>query len=458
MRRTLNMKSPWIIGVATLVAVGIVGLPSLASVPDDGTGAKPSQIDGIPPLASVPSAVLNALNGVGTDPAPAPAPNPAASIVTIPVAPPATTAPPSPNPVPTASNPVQAVATQRLIDTRSSESSSLGRPAVTPDNPLAVQVLGVAGVPDTGVTAVVLNVTATRPTGDGFVTVWPCGTRRPEVSNLNISAGRSAANLVLATPGADGTVCVHGSTGLDVLVDVVGWLPTGGSYRTTTPQRLVDTRTSTPVTPAAPLVVEVAGRAGVDAIATAVAVNVTVTRPASAGFVTVWPCGMARPEASNVNFVAGQTIPNAVIAPLGEDGALCVYSSTPTDVLVDVTGWFAPDAGFTPLTPRRFVDTRAGSPLVAEVEFPMAIAGRAGVPGAASTVAVNVTITRPSAAGFVTVWACGAPRPATSTVNFEAGQTVANAVIAPLGDGGRLCAVSSTRTDFLVDVTGWFRG
>lgn len=456
MRRTHNMKSPWIIGVATLVAAGIVGVPSLAGVPDDGTGAKPPQLDSIPSLVTVPAAVLNALSGVGNDPSSGS--NPAVPIMTVPTSPPATTAPPSPNPEPTASTPVQAVASQRLVDTRSSGSSSPGQPAVTPDNPLAVQVLGVAGVPDGGVTAVVLNVTATRATGDGFVTVWPCGTRRPDVSNLNIAAGRSAANLVLATPGRDGTVCVHASTGLDVLVDVAGWLPTGGAYRTTTPRRLADTRALTPVTPDAPLVVEVAGRAGVGDNATAVAVNVTVTRPSADGFVTVWPCGVARPEASNVNFTAGQTIPNAVIAPLGGNGSLCVHASAPTDVLVDVTGWFSPAAGFTPLTPRRLVDTRATTALVADVEFAMAIAGRPGVPSAAAAVAVNVTVTRPVTAGFVTVWPCGSPKPATSTVNFEAGQTIANAMITPVGLNGRLCAVSSAETDLIVDATGWFRG
>jgi len=448
------MKSPWILGVATLVAAAIVGLPGRAGVPDDGTRSRPGELDSIPALVTVPAAVLDALNGTPGDTGSVP--NPATSIVTVPVAPP-TTAPVTAVPA-APTTPVQVVAASRLIDTRSSGSSSPGRPAVTPDNPLAVKVLGVAGVPDSGVSAVVVNVTATRPIGDGFVTVWPCGTRRPEVSNLNITAGRSAANLVLAAPGRDGTVCVHGSTGVDVLVDVIGWLPTGGAYRSTTPRRLVDTRATTRVTPLSPLVVEVTGRAGVSDAATAVAVNVTVTGPASEGFVTVWPCEAARPEASNVNFVAGQTIPNAVIAPLGAGGALCLYSSTPTDVIVDVTGWFAPEAGFTPITPRRFVDTRAASTLKTGVEFAMDIAGRPGVPTSAATVAVNVTVTQPTAAGFVTVWPCGSSRPATSTVNFAAGQTVANAVIAPLGTGGRLCAMASTDTHLLVDVTGWFRG
>ena len=315
-----------------------------------------------------------------------------------------------------------------------------------------------AGVPDTGVTAVVLNVTATRSTGDGYVTVWPCGTRRPGVSNLNVAAGGTAANLVLAAPGAEGTVCIHASAGLDVLADVIGWLPSNGAYRAATPRRLVDTRATSPVGPTSPLAVPVAGRAGVDDTATAVAVNVTVTRPAAAGFVTVWPCGATRPEASNVNFVAGQTIPNAVIAPLGTDGSLCVHSSVEADVLVDVTGWFRPEAGFTPLTPRRFVDTRATAPLRANTEFPLTIGGRSGVPADAASVAVNVTVTRPAAAGYLTVWPCGTARPTTSTLNFAAGQTVANAVIAPLGEGGRWCAVASADTDLLVDITGWFRG
>jgi hypothetical protein len=66
------------------------------------------------------------------------------------------------------------------------------------------------------------------------------------------------------------------------------------------------------------------------------------------------------PVASNVNFIAGRTRANSVIAPVGADGAVCVFVSAPVDVVVDVSGWFVDGAGsgFVGVVPRRLVDTR----------------------------------------------------------------------------------------------------
>jgi len=72
----------------------------------------------------------------------------------------------------------------------------------------------------------------------------------------------------------------------------------------------------------------------------AVALNVTVTNPIGPGFVTVYPCGQ-RPVVSSVNFVAGQTVANAVIAPLSASGELCFFSNLDTDLVVDINGFFA---------------------------------------------------------------------------------------------------------------------
>jgi hypothetical protein len=72
----------------------------------------------------------------------------------------------------------------------------------------------------------------------------------------------------------------------------------------------------------------------------AVSLNVTVTDPESSGYLTVYPCGGDPPLTSNLNFVAGQTIANAVITPL--NGAyVCFYSSARVNLVVDINGWFA---------------------------------------------------------------------------------------------------------------------
>ncbi|MCU1394313.1 MAG: hypothetical protein JWM34_2741 [Ilumatobacteraceae bacterium] len=90
--------------------------------------------------------------------------------------------------------------------------------------------------------------------------------------------------------------------------------------------------------------VTVAGRGGVAGDASAVVLNVTVTGAQGIGFVTVFPCGSPQPNASNLNYVVGQTIPNAVISKVGDSGQVCIYNKDPLDLIVDVTGYF-PAAG-----------------------------------------------------------------------------------------------------------------
>jgi hypothetical protein len=69
---------------------------------------------------------------------------------------------------------------------------------------------------------------------------------------------------------------------------------------------------------------------------------------------------------------------------------------------------------------------------------------------------LTVTVTQPVAAGFVTVFPCGSPRPSTSNVNFVSGATVANSVVSGVGSGGRVCLFTMVDTDLVVDVNAFF--
>jgi hypothetical protein len=112
----------------------------------------------------------------------------------------------------------------------------------------------------------------------------------------------------------------------------------------------------------ATLELQAGGVAGVPADAVAVVLNVTVTNPVAAGFVTVWPCGEARPLASNLNYVAGQSVPNLVVAKLGAGGKVCFYSMVATDLVADVSGFFPVGADYSPIVnPTRILDTRNGT-------------------------------------------------------------------------------------------------
>jgi peptidoglycan hydrolase-like amidase len=118
------------------------------------------------------------------------------------------------------------------------------------------------------------------------------------------------------------------------------------------------------VVPSAPLRVKVAGVAGVPAQGvSAVSLNVTATGAGRRGFVTVWPCGSPRPVASNLNFVPGVSVANAVLAPVDATGEVCLYAHDAVDLVVDVSGWFsraADGSGLSSRVPERIVDTRSG--------------------------------------------------------------------------------------------------
>jgi hypothetical protein len=211
---------------------------------------------------------------------------------------------------------------------------------------------------------------------------------------------------------------------------------------------------------------EVGGYVPADGVG-AVSLNVTSTGSGAAGFITVYACG-TRELVSSVNFAAGATVGNAVITPVSADGTVCFYSSTPTDIVVDINGWFVADGGFTAVGPKRVFDTRPGdSPdalrdvtktrLAANTMMEVRLTDLAGfVPGSGvGAVSLNVAVTQPEADGFITVYPCGT-RTLVSNINYAAGQTVANAVIAPVSSTGTVCFYSLVTADLVVDVNGWF--
>jgi hypothetical protein len=318
-----------------------------------------------------------------------------------------------------------------------------------------------------------LNVTVAEPDGSGFVTVYPCGTR-PLASSLNFVAGQVVPNAVIAPVSATGEICLYSMTPTHLLADVNGWFASGSSFSPVSPARLFDTRpdtaglidvTRTKIVGEQVLRVKVTGVGGLPATGvTAVSLNVTVAEPEAPGFVTVYPCG-ARPAASNLNFVADQVVPNAVIAPVSALGEVCFASNVPTHVLADVTGWFGSGAGFRAATPSRLFDTRPdeaqGSVAVAKQRYSgdtvlrVKVVGAGGIPGTGvAAVSLNVTVAEPAGAGFVTVYPCGT-RPGASNLNFIAGQVVPNAVIAPVSPSGDICLYSNVPTHLLADVNGW---
>lgn len=213
----------------------------------------------------------------------------------------------------------------------------------------------------------------------------------------------------------------------------------------------------------------VAGRGGVPVDAEGVVLNVTATDATGVGYVTVWPCGLDRPEASSLNFDPSAPAPNAVLSAIGEDGQVCIYTAeADVHLIADVNGYVPAGSGYEAINPARLADSRdgtvtidgeflGGGPRAAGSTWAIDIAGRGGVPEDAETASLNITLTGSTGTGYVTVWPCDAAQPTASSLNFQTGQTVPNAVITKLSADGQACVfVAESDAHVLVDVNGYF--
>jgi hypothetical protein len=230
--------------------------------------------------------------------------------------------------------PYSPVAPARVLDTRIGQGARPG--IVGPDGAITLDLSASAPA---GASAVALNVTATDVAGAGFVTVYPCG-NRPVVSNLNVPAGDTRANLAVVPLGPGGTVCLYAQSGTSLLADLAGWyVPGGGRVVTQQPRRVMDTREnigSAPLQSRTPVTLDLAPYA--PAGATAVVLNLTSVEPSHDGFVTAYPCGEL-PLVSNLNVPPRDTRPNLVMVQLGPASTVCLYSQSPTNLVVDLAGW-----------------------------------------------------------------------------------------------------------------------
>ena len=353
-----------------------------------------------------------------------------------------------------------------------------------------LQVTGRYGVPASGVSAVLLNVTAISAgaPGPGFMSVVPKPPRVgdifndqasygafPATSNLNIDNGDPVPNLVLARVGAGGKIRISNYLGpTHVIADIAGWFGTGGAHLNgagfagVVPERLMDTRNGIggPATKFAAGEIrslQVAGVAGVPRDAQSVVVNITLATADRIGYVTAFPAGQSVPDASNGNIVPGGVRANTAVVKIGAGGRIdLLVAETSADVIVDVLGSFGPNGGrVTTITPERIVDSRSGIGTPArpwgegEVRN-VAVAGRGSVPAGATAVIANLTATNTTSWGFLSAWPAGVPQPASSNLNFLGGQTVPNLVMLKLGSGGQLSIANGLGSaNVILDVMGY---
>ncbi|MBO0867838.1 MAG: choice-of-anchor D domain-containing protein [Micromonosporaceae bacterium] len=348
------------------------------------------------------------------------------------------------------------VSPTRILDTRNGTGAP--KAALGSGGVLHLQVTGRAGVPTSGVGAVVMNVTVTGPTAGSYLTAYPTGTTRPLASNLNFPKSWTGANAVTVPVGTGGKVDIYNNFGsVQVIADVVGFyvnnddnipaLGLGGQFFPADPFRLLDSRIDfpTPIPPHGGAIVWL--NLDVDnPHIRAFAVNITAVAPTNSGYLTAWNGLDNPPLASTLNYVKGATVANMAIVPAAPCGiipecsgmpSIAVYNGSPgsTHILIDVFGIYD-DSGssltgglrFHPLNPTRIADTRTGqgagtlsANTTAAVTAPSTVAG-------ANTVGLglNVTAVKPTANTYLTLWAAGGTRPVVSNLDPATGQTVAN--------------------------------
>ncbi|WP_316524500.1 PKD domain-containing protein [Kitasatospora brasiliensis] len=248
----------------------------------------------------------------------------------------------------------------------------------------------------------------------------------------------------------------------------------GSEFTPHTPTRLLDTRSglgapATKVPARSTVALKIDGAAQIPVGVDAVVLNVTVTNATSDGHISIQPtkAKAETAETSNLNFVAGQTVPNLVVASVGYDGYVYLFNSSwqSIDLLADVTGYFAAKtaSGYRSVTQTRVVDTREGlgaakGQVPGLSSFDVQMTGRNGVPAGVTAVAVNLTATGPQDAGHLIAYPSGQAVPTTSNLNFTGGQTVANAAIVPVSADGRITIRNGSwkPTDVVLDVVGYY--
>ena len=268
-----------------------------------------------------------------------------------------------------------------------------------------------------------------------------------------------------------GTTQTGGSNSAGTVFSFVGPTPTPVEFVPAAPCRVVDTRNPDGPFGGPPIQGNTSrsfaiprGACDIPSNAVAYSLNVTIVPHGSLEYLTIWPTSHNQPVVSTMNSPDGRVKANAAIVPGGSDGAVSVYVTNTTDVILDIDGYFilagSQTYQFYPLTPCRLIDTRNGDggPLQPGVERDYTIAGQCGIPNTATAYSFNVTVLPTHGSlDYLTVWPEGGSRPTVSTLNDPTGTVVANAAIVPAGSNNKTAFYAHNNpTNLLLDVNGYF--
>ncbi len=349
--------------------------------------------------------------------------------------------------------------------------SSLAAAAAAAVNPPTILTLlpssgaitaGVKAQGGATVTLTALTSPGGASAGSVTVTAGPDGDAFPTLAGLG--AGSFTINVTQTVGGVESAPATRGTVATSGVAGTGDYVPVG-------PLRRYDSRfdAAGPWTAGMTRSVPVAGHDGVPTSGvSAVAVAVSAVGPSSAGFLTVYPSGTARPLATALNFTAWQTKTNLVKVPLGADGSLSMYNHAgTTHVTVDIVGFYLSDTGgflhqssFQSVSPVRAYDSRpaygGAGKLSGGATKDIVVTGAAlGVPPTATAVEVQIEAIDPAAEGYLTVWPTGSVRPVVSNVLYLRSTTVTSGISA-VGTSGSISVFTNVTTDIAVDICGYY--
>ena len=361
----------------------------------------------------------------------------------------------------------------RVADTRNPD-GPLGGPAVTGGTFRDFVIPNSAcGIPATAA-GYSLNV-AVAPRGTlGYLTLWPSGQSQPLVATLNSIDGRVKSNAAVVLAGSNGAVSVYATDTTDVILDINGYFVAGSNpsalaFYPVTPCRVADTRNASGPLGGPSLFARdtrsfpiQASSCGVPANAQAYSLNfAAVPRGPMLGYLTAWPAGQPQPLVSSLNDPTGTVLANAVVVPAGAGGAVNVYTTDDTDLVIDINGYFAPPgAGGLSLytvAPCRVSDSRlpAGTPPFSTTRDVNVTASPCGIPATAKAFVFNATVVPPGFLGFITMWPQGQTQPLAATLNAYDGAITNNMAIVPTTTGS-ISVYPSNPTHLVLDIFGYF--
>jgi RHS repeat-associated protein len=334
-----------------------------------------------------------------------------------------------------------------------------------------VSVLGVSGVPSSGVSAVVLSLTASGPSAASSLTVWPTGATRPTAVALSTARNVNSTVTVTSAVGTDGKISVYNNAGTaNLLGDMLGYyvdgtaMTAGSTFVPVTPYRLLQTGgifQPPAIGPNSTIDTAVVDpRTWQDV--KAVVMVLTAVNPSKSETLTVYPTGAPRPAITSLSTSANTAVSNTIVTQVSSSGSFTIYNDVgTTDLTADVIGYFQGPAGaaaggaYRPLTPARILSTSTA--LGAGATLDVQVSGAGGVPAnGVSFVWLDLTAVSPSASSMLTAFTSGTSQPPVTSLSTSRNVQVTNLVAVPVGTNGKVSIYNGTgTTQLLGDVVGY---